>query len=205
VRFSKIGVGLLAAAAIVAGGCNDSSMTKGSHGNVRFVMGGGATTNAVATGGVSAATALSDGTGRSITSATITLSSVLARNLDGQLIDVTIDLPMDVDLVALINGRTVELPMGALPAGSYDQLVIVIRALTIGLSDGTTIAVTPPGGGWTAIVPTEAFDVTDGAVTTVHLTFRAEGSFRWIDGHLEFRPTFDCDVDDHHGDDDDDD
>jgi hypothetical protein len=155
---------------------------------------GGPTTQAAQVGGTSPVT-LSDGTGRTITSASISLSSILARNLDGQLIDVTMDLPVTVDLVNLIQGRTVELPIGSLPVGSYDQLVIVIKSLHIELSDGTTIDVTPPGGGWTAIVRVEPFEVVDGAVTTVNLHFRADGAFRWVDGELEFNPGFDCDVD----------
>ena len=103
-------------------------------------------------------------------------------------------LPVTVDLVALVQGRTVDLPIGSLPVGSYDQLVVVIRSLHVELSDGTLIDVTPPGGGWTAIVRVDPFEVVDGQVTTVHLHFRASGAFRWADGELQFDPEFDCDV-----------
>ena len=186
---------------LLAAACSDSgSMVASGTGRVRLVMGGpqAATT-------VSAAT-LSDGTGRQIVAAEIELSSVLARNVDGQLVDVTVDLPTTVDLIGLAQGHTVELPVGSLPVGTYDKLVVVIRALHVELSDGTQIDVTPPGGGWTAIVPAEPFDVVEGQLTTVNLRFRAEGAFRFVDGHLEFDPEFDCDTDrHHHGDDDDED
>jgi hypothetical protein len=184
--------GLLAGILVTAACHDSSSMTSSGTGRVRLVMGGpqAATT-------VSAAT-LSDGTGRQIVGADIELSSVLARNLDGQLVDVTVDLPMTVDLVGLMQGHTVELPVGSLPAGSYDQLVVVIRSLHVELSDGTHVDVTPPGGGWTAIVPAEPFDVVEGQLTTVNLHFRASNAFQWVNGQLEFDPEFDCDTDHHH-------
>jgi hypothetical protein len=172
-------------------------------GRVRMVMGG--PTSAAVTG-AALPTTLSDDTGRTLETAEITITGIVARNLDGQLVDVSMDLPATVDLVALIQGRTFELPAGSLPVGSYDQLVVVIGALHITLSDGTAIDVDPPGGGWTAIVRTDAFDVVEGEVTTVNLHFRAERAFNWIEGHLEFDPEFDCDHDhDHDGDDEDDD
>jgi hypothetical protein len=198
-RFQGLAVCL---AALVTAACSGSGSITSSPGTgrVQFVLGGPV---AAATAAPTTAAALTDEDGRRIDSATISLSSLLARNLDGELVAVTIDLPVEVDLVDLLEGRSVELPTGALPAGSYDQLVVVIRSLTVTLSDGTQIDVTPPGGGWTAIVRTEPFDVVEGEVTTVSLRFRPEGAFRWFDGHLEFHPEFDCDVDD--GDDGDDD
>jgi len=192
-NFRGAGYSALALATVLVAGCSNSdSMTGQSKGTVRFTM-GGPTTQAARLGATSPLT-LSDGTGRTITAASITLSSIVARNLDGQLVDVTMALPVTVDLVSLIQGRTVDLPIGSLPVGSYDQLVIVIRGLHVELSDGTMIDVTPPGGGWTAIVRVDPFEVVDGQVTTVHLHFRAAGAFQWIDGHLEFDPEFDCDV-----------
>jgi hypothetical protein len=197
-NFGAVGFCALALAAVLAGGCSNSDTLSGkSNGNVRFTLGGPSTQAAVV--GTPAPVTYSDDHGRTIASASISLTSILARNLDGALIDVTMDLPVTVDLIALIQGHTVDLPMGSLPVGSYDQLVIVIKTLHVELSDGTQVDVTPPGGGWTAIVATDAFDVVDGQVTTVNLRFRAEGAFRWLNGQLEFDPEFDCDVDDHHG------
>jgi hypothetical protein len=200
-RYMNVGAAgffaLSLATALAAGCSNSDSMTGKTKGNVRFTM-GGPIAQAATVGGASSVT-LADGTGRTITSATINLSSILARNLDGQLIDVTMDLPVTVDLIGLINGHTVTLPIGSLPVGSYDQLVIVIRSLHVELSDGTQIDVTPPGGGWTAVVAVDAFDVVDGQLTTVNLHFRSGDAFRWLDGRLEFDPAFDCDADHHHG------
>lgn len=202
---SVLGLGVLAATVILASGCSDTGSMVGASsrtGQVRLVLSAGAAP--AATSGVASSTTLNDDEGRHIESAAIALSSVLARNLDGELIDVAVDLPVTVDLIGLIQGGTVELPMGSLPAGSYDQFVIVIRSLHVGLSDGTQIEVTPPGGGWTAVVPTEPFEIVEGSVTTVQLRFRAEGAFRWLDGRLDFHPEFDGDVDDDHNDGDDD-
>jgi hypothetical protein len=190
-------VGLLVACAVLAAGCSDSgSMSSSGSGRVRLVM-GGPTAQLTSTTSVAPATWSDDG-GRQIVAAEIELSSVLARNLNGELVDVSVDLPVMVDLVGLVQGRTVELPVGSLPVGAYDQLVVVIRSLHVELSDGTQIAVTPPGGGWTAIVPTEPFDVLEGQLTTVNLRFRAARAFRWLNGELEFNPEFDCDTDRHH-------
>jgi hypothetical protein len=204
-RLTRIGaLAVLGAAAILSAGCSgtdDVTAGKG-EGRVKVVV-SGATTLA-ATTRTDAASTLVENDGPPLQAAEITLSSILARNLDGQLVDVTIDLPATIDLLAVVQGQTYELPMGALPAGTYDQIVVVIRALSVTLTDGTKIDVTPPGGGWTAIVPTEPFDVVDGQVTTVNLHFRPAGALRWVEGHLEFQPGFDCDVDHHHDGDDND-
>ncbi len=197
----KLIAGLLALvlAALITPSCSNSDRMAGNsnQGRVQFVMrgpSGQASGVAAATGPIT----VNDGSGRQISSATITLSSILARNLNGQLVGVTIALPMDVDLVGLITGGTVDLPMGALPAATYDQLVVVIRALHVVLSDGTQIDVTPPGGGWTVVINTVPFDVVDGQVTTVQLHFQSNGAFQWVDGQLEFNPGFDCSVDHEH-------
>jgi hypothetical protein len=200
-RFTRFGLLAILAAALVAAGCSDSdSVTTGAQqGQVRVVF--SAATVAAAT----TESTTFDTDGPRIQAAEITLSSILARNLDGELVPMTIDLPVTIDLIGLVQGGTVELPMGALPAGMYDQIVVVIRALSVTLLDGTEIEVTPPGGGWTAIVPTTPFEVLEGQVTTIELRFRPWRALRWIEDHFEFHPEFDCDVDDDRGDDDDDD
>jgi hypothetical protein len=207
---------VLVATALVAAGCSGSDSALGAgQGQVRISL-SAAPLAAASTdgGGLAAGHGLGGPGGPQITAASMTLSSVLARNLDGELIDVTIDLPAEIDLFALVAGQTVDLPIGSLPVGSYDQLVVVIRAVGVTLEDGTQIDITPPGGGWTAIVPTEPFEVTEGAATTVTLQFRAGRAFRWLNGQLGFHPEFDCDIDDgddsngdggNHDDDDDDD
>jgi hypothetical protein len=125
--------------------------------------------------------------------ASVTFASVLARNLDGVLVDVVIDLPVTVDLLALASDRETTLPAGALPPGTYDQLVVVMTQLEVTLANGTRIAVTPPGGGWTAVVGVAPpFTVADGETTTVALDFRKDRSFGCRLGSWEFRPEFGC-------------
>ena len=115
---------------------------------------------------------------RVLQSADVTFSSMLARTLDGVLTDVTIDLPVTVDLLALGDGKDATLPLGFLPPGTYDQLVVVMTEVEVTLLNGTKIAVTPPGGGWTAIVRVaEPFTVAEGQTTTITLKFRRDLSF----------------------------
>ncbi len=125
--------------------------------------------------------------------ASVTFSSILARTLDGKLVDVTIDLPVTVDLLALVNGRQATLPAGFLPPGTYDQFVVVMTRLELTLASGTKLTITPPGGGWTAVVPVSPpFTVAENATTTVALTFRRDLSFGCGSGGWEFHPEFEC-------------
>ncbi len=125
--------------------------------------------------------------------ASVTFSSILARTLEGKLVDVTIDLPVTVDLLALVNGNKATLPIGFLPPGTYDQFVVVMTKLELTLANGTKIAVTPPGGGWTAVVPASPpFTVVQDVTTAVTLHFRRDLSFGCNLGHWEFHPEFEC-------------
>jgi hypothetical protein len=125
--------------------------------------------------------------------ASVTFSSLLARTLDGTLIDVTIALPVTVDLLSLVNGKEATLPAGFLPPGTYDQFVVVMRSVELTLASGTVVTITPPGGGWTAIVRVaQPFTVVEGETTTVTLRFRAERSFVCGLGEWEFHPEFEC-------------
>jgi hypothetical protein len=125
--------------------------------------------------------------------ASVTFSSILARTLDGELVDVTIDLPVTVDLLELVNGNEATLPEGALPPGTYDQFVVVMTRLELTLASGMKIAITPPGGGWTAVIPVAPpFDVAENETTTVALDFRMDLSFGCSLGRWEFHPEFEC-------------
>lgn len=131
--------------------------------------------------------------GQALQAASVTLSSILARTLEGILTDVTIDLPATVDLLSLGNGKEATLPIGFLPPGTYDQLVVVMTKLEVTLLNGTKVAITPPGGGWTAIVPVaEPFTVIEGETTTITLKLRKDLSFACGSGHWEFLPKFEC-------------
>jgi hypothetical protein len=133
--------------------------------------------------------------------ANVTIASLLARNTDGQLIDLDMDLPQTIDLKALLGGENTTLPAGTLPAGDYDQLVVVMTKLDLIFIDGGALALTPPGGGWTSIVRVAPFTVADGEDTTIELNFRMGGALREINGIVKFFPDFEG----HHHDDDDDD
>ncbi len=125
--------------------------------------------------------------------ANVTFASILARTLDGRLTDVTIDLPVTVDLLALVNGKQATLPAGFLPPGPYDQLVVVMTQLEVTLSSGTKIAITPPGGGWTSVIPVSPpVTVVAGETTTVPLSFRRDRSFGCDLGRWDFHPEFEC-------------
>ena len=184
-QLGSLGLGALLLTYLLAGGCSHSDFMDGSSGSgsgtgtgtgrVRVVMGG------------PARTAEAD---RTIESAKITIARIVARNLDGQLIEVGMQLPVSVDLITLVQGGTFELPAGSLAVGSYDQLTVVIGALRVTLSNGTVSDVDPPDGGWMAIVRTD-FDVVEDEVATVNLHFRPEHAFKWTQGQLEFDPQFD--------------
>ncbi len=129
----------------------------------------------------------------------VTFSSLMARNINGDLVDLAMTLPQTVDLVPIINGQPVALPAGTLPAGMYDQFVVVINHVQFVFTDGGKIDLTPPGGGWTRIIPVQTFEVVDGQTTTIELRFHADHAFEDLGGEFHFFPNFDCDT---HGDDD---
>jgi Domain of unknown function (DUF4382) len=166
--------------------CSNSSngMTQSGKGAVQFVM--SASTAAPAT--------THDGStdDHQLQAANVAFASILARNLDGQLINVTIELPVTVDVLGLVTGGAVTLPAGFLPPGTYDQLVIVMTKVELTLANGTVVTIDPPGGGWTSIVRvTDPFTVAEGQTTTVNLRFR-QGGFQWLNDHWDFNPEFDC-------------
>jgi hypothetical protein len=64
--------------------------------------------------------------------------------------------------------------------------------LELVLQDGTKLAITPPGGGWTGIVGVVApFTVVEGQTTSITINFRRDLSFG-LGGGWEFDPQFDC-------------
>lgn len=127
-------------------------------------------------------------------SAIVTFSSILGRNLEGELINVEIDLPVSVDILSQIDGRSFTLPMGTLPPGTYDELVVVMKTVELVLQNDTSILVTPPGGGWTAIIPVCPFTVTEGGTTTVQIKFFRHRSFKLQNSTFHFEPHFECEA-----------
>jgi len=122
-------------------------------------------------------------------SAKVTFASILARNLDGVLVDVAMDLPVTVDVTELGGGRHVELPEGELPAGTYDEVVFVVRKVEVELWNETRITIEPPGGGWTANVPLcPRVEVEGGTTSTVSLHIQVWSAFSWWGERLHFEP-----------------
>jgi hypothetical protein len=130
---------------------------------------------------------------RPFVSANVTFSSILARNFEGVLVDVAIELPTTVDIMRMEEGREVTLPDGVLPPGTYDQIVVVMTALQGELPDGTRITIEPPGGGWTAVVPICPFDIADGDTAVVGLKLSVGRSFSRRADQIVFDPRFECD------------
>ncbi len=182
----------------VMASCGDgSSMLGADGGRVRFVLSSGAGAT-LADGGVTLTPGASldgdhdDDFHPRFQSANVTFSSILARNLEGVLVNVEIDLPKTVDVLALRADEQVTLPDGVLPPATYDQIVVVMTEVEVVTLDGTTVTIAPPGGGWTAIVPVCPFDVEDGATTTVTVKFWLGQAFSWRDSRYHFKPQFTC-------------
>jgi hypothetical protein len=203
---SLLGILLLAAL-----GCSGGSTLSGSGGQVQIVLGGdpagaaavgGASLDATASGNGFAAR---DGGGdhgdacSRLAGAEVTFTSIVARNLEGQLVPLTLDYPVTVDLMALTEDNTVALPIGTLPPGTYDQLVVVMSTLTLTTRNGTVIAISPPPGGWTKIIRVEPFEVIEGETTTIYIRFHRGLSFMLFGEDFEFDPHF---SEDDNGDDD---
>ncbi|MSR19911.1 MAG: DUF4382 domain-containing protein [Gemmatimonadetes bacterium] len=195
------------ALALAGAACAGSdSMLAPNHGRVHFVLGSG--DGAVAVGGPAAGESL-DGSGTTtgvtdplhgdgdgpprpmIKTANVTFSSVLARNVDGVLVNVDTDLPVKVDVLRLEGGRQIQLPDGDLLAGTYDQVVVVMTEVQIVLGNDTPLTINPPGGGWTAIVPLcPPVEVEDSGTSTVSLTLEVRNSFLWGGDGFHFEPRF---------------
>jgi hypothetical protein len=184
---------VLAMAALALAGCSSSDdPTAGGKGQVRFVMSSGS-----APAGAGSLSALQDaGDWPQLQSADVTFTSIVARSVDGNLVDVEIDLPATVDLLQVVQGHEVTLPVGALPPGTYDELVVVMSSVRLAFDDGGEIAITPPGGGWTAVAHLQdPFVVVEGQTTTLDLKFRWWDAFEHEDGDWAFHPGFDCEED----------
>jgi len=190
--FLVLAVAVLLLTAACSSGSGDGVLNS-DQGQVRFVLAGEAAPLAPAIRSDDDDDHGGDNDHRMLQAANVTFTSILARNLEGQLIDVSIELPATVDLLAMReNGQPVELPIGVLPPGTYDQLVVVMSQVELILMDGTSIAITPPGGGWTAIIPVCPFEVMEGATVTVQMRFKHRRSFDHDGLDWRFRPEFEC-------------
>jgi|SRR5262245_3145152 len=194
---------LLVGMAFITACINHHDGSDSQPGNVQFVLtsapaltkAAGSTLTAATTGPSNAVLSDDGGDGdilSKLTQVNVTFSSLMARNLDGELVSLAIDLPQTVDLISVLNGKQVTLPAGTLPPGMYDQIVVVIKNVEFVFADGTSKALTPPGGGWTRIIPVETFEVIDGQTITIELRFNPLHAFGEMDGEFEFSPDFEC-------------
>ena len=192
-RSNKI---LLAAFALALSGCGASPFGV-NEGRVQFVLSSG---DAVAAASSVQGNTAGDGNddhhrNEFFASANVTFSSILARDMDGVLVNVAMELPTTVDIVSMEEGRAVTLPDGDLEPGTYDQVVVVMTEVEGVTHNGTTITIAPPGGGWTAIIPICPFVVEDGATTVVGLSLSVRRAFSWRENHFRFDPHFECEQD----------
>jgi len=182
---------------LIVMGCGKSDSILGSNGgNVRFVLSSGS--DAPVAAAVQDGPAATDGDRdherhRFFQSANVTFSSILARNFDGVLVNVEMELPVTVDVLSLENGKEVTLPEGILPPATYDQVVLVMTEVQGVTFDGTTITIDPPGGGWTAVVPLCPFVVAQSdPPATVGIQFNLNQAFSWRNNRYHFKPQFTC-------------
>ena len=200
-RFSGLAMVFALGLAVVLTSCGDGTGLGPNEGGVRFVLSSGA--SGALTGAQAAPEASSldgcdgdcrDGDHPRLLAAEVTFASILARNLDGVLVNVDMALPDTVDLIPIRESKEITLPAGVLPPATYDQIVVVMTEVSVMIPDSTVITITPPGGGWTVIVPVCRFEVADGATTTVGLKLDVLRAFTWRDGHHHFRPGFSCEA-----------
>lgn len=198
VRNTLLAMTFLTAAASAIG-CSDANVNGNRGGQVRVVLSG---SGAAAAQTDTSATVDHDGD-RRIKGIDIVVSDLEARSATEQRLEnVSIDLPRTVDLLALMeNGGEVDLGVGSLPPGTYDQLVIVVSSMTLTAADDTEIRITPPGGGWTRIVRVDPFEVVDGETTTIRILIRPRLFFGMDDdihdvGDDDFDPNFEVEIDD---------
>jgi len=131
-----------------------------------------------------------DGSARErLKAANVTFSSVLARNLDGELIDVSMRLPRTLNMLGFANGGRVELPVGFLPPGMYDMILVNITKVEFVLLNDLKISIEPPLGGWISRleVRPRPFEVIEGETTTVALKFFPHRMFKVKKGKFEFK------------------
>lgn len=208
-RYSTEAMLLAAGVLLMTSGCDNSGNVLGvGEGRVQFVISsdaGAMMANAAAAEPGQESGALRDspvttdghdhnGYRQFFQSGKVTFSSILARNVDGVLVNVDMEdeLPLTVDFEMLEGGKQVTLPPGNLPIGTYDQVVVVMTQVEVVTLNGTIINITPPGGGWTAIVPICPFSIEEGGSTTVNLQFNLNRAFSWRDNRYHFQPGFTC-------------
>ena len=120
--------------------------------------------------------------------ANVTFSSVLARNIDGEFVDTSMNLPRTLNMLGFNDRGRIDLPMGFLPPGIYDLILVNITTVEFVLPNDYKIAITPPLGGWVSrleVLP-RPFEVIEGETTTVLLKFFPHRMFKVKNGKFKF-------------------
>jgi len=121
--------------------------------------------------------------------ANVTFSSVLARNIDGEFIDTSMNLPRTLNMLGFNDQGRIELPIGFLPPGIYDLILVNITKVEFVLLNDLKISIEPPLGGWVSrieVLP-RPFEVIEGETTTVLLRFFPHRMFKVKKGKFEFK------------------
>jgi len=126
-----------------------------------------------------------------LASGAITIAGIEARMADRTWVPVETGLPVDVDLIAIMNaGAVATLPADLLPEGDYDALALRITQVQVAPKSEPAISLVRPESGWTVRVPV-SFSIVAGRSTGVNLKLRCGSSFSRIDGQFEFDPEID--------------
>ena len=98
------------------------------------------------------------------------------------------DLPRTLNMLGFADGRVVELPIGFLPPGMYDLILVNMTKVEFVLQNDLKISIEPPLGGWIAklAVRPRPFEVIEGQTTTVALRFFPHRMFRIKNGKFKF-------------------
>ena len=106
-----------------------------------------------------------------IAEAWVTFAAVQAVRAGGGFEDVAgVALGTPINLATLINGNSVTLASGSLPAGDYTGVWLSIAALTLVLDDGSSVDPLSPATGVAAQVPI-SFTVEEGQDTVLSIDF----------------------------------
>jgi hypothetical protein len=185
IAITSFAIGL---AGLVAG-CSSNNDSNGPKGSLAVALRAVRAASTNPDPGTAATADQGDASSR-LRAAEVTMAGVEARMGDGTWVPVETGLPMDIDLIGIMDsGHVATLPADLLPEGSYNALELRITRARLTLLEGKERALTPPGTGWTVLVPV-SFSVTAGQATTVNLTLHGASSFKLFDGEIGFDPEF---------------
>ncbi|MBZ5637966.1 MAG: DUF4382 domain-containing protein [Acidobacteriia bacterium] len=138
-----------------------------------------------------------DETSPAFSQANVTFSAIEVRDSQGVWVPVSGTFPMTIDLLTLVNGKTLTLAAGAVPAGTYDRIRVTIAGSELVLANGTTITITLPHAGVT-VERMVSFTAVEGQPVTITLDFKVDLSFKLLEGmECQFEPEIDVESVEH--------